>query len=307
MHSVAACETKSPEGEQSSQGYGADRNWQATLELGFERRETKTILKTMRFVGPVRVQRPFYPEGELCHLYLLHPPGGLVSGDTLQVLVDSPQGTQALITTPSAGKVYRADSDLLPQTQINRLAVAGDLEWLPQENIVFDGANGILKTEIELSGAARFLGWDLVCLGRPASQLPFQSGSLQQILTVSRDGIPLLIDRFAVDGRQTKADAAMLNAHWGLGRQPVMGTLLASGFAQAPDALITELRAAFCPDNQALPSGGRVAFTFKSGLLIARYIGPKTEEAQQIFRQIWVMTRPVLFGRSALGPRIWNT
>ncbi len=55
--------------------------WQAELALTFSRCEQRTVLTARHHRGPLRVQRPFYPEGaEVCHLYLLHPPGGVVGG-----------------------------------------------------------------------------------------------------------------------------------------------------------------------------------------------------------------------------------
>ena len=60
--------------------------------------------------GPLRVQRPFYPANEQadeCHVYLLHPPGGFVGNDTLEIEGTLAAGTHVLVTTPSAGKFYR--------------------------------------------------------------------------------------------------------------------------------------------------------------------------------------------------------
>jgi len=50
--------------------------WEARIELGFERRHRRTVM-ARRHYGPLAVQKPFYPEGEICHTYLIHPPGGI--------------------------------------------------------------------------------------------------------------------------------------------------------------------------------------------------------------------------------------
>jgi hypothetical protein len=107
----------------------------------------------------LRVQRPFYPESrEVCHVYLLHPPGGLVSGDELQIDIAVGRDAWALLTTPGAGKVYGSDGQGVRQQQALRIARGGTLEWLPQEMILFDGARADLGTRVELEGDARFLG-----------------------------------------------------------------------------------------------------------------------------------------------------
>ncbi len=61
------------------------KGWQATLDLRFHQAGGKTVLASAQHVGPLTVQRPFYPEEETCHLYLLHPPGGIVGGDELTI------------------------------------------------------------------------------------------------------------------------------------------------------------------------------------------------------------------------------
>lgn len=110
--------------------------WQAQLTLGFQRQSLRTTFK------PVRPSRPVagatvYPEGEaVCHVAILHPPGGVVGGDELQINITLDAQAHALITTPAAGKFYR---DGLTACQIQQITVTADaaLEWLPQENIVY--------------------------------------------------------------------------------------------------------------------------------------------------------------------------
>src|SRR5579871_939337 len=88
--------------------------WQARLELRFEASQGRTGLTHCRHSGPLQVQRAFFPEqgaagaaaAEPCHIYVLHPPGGLVSGDGLQIDVECHPRAHALLTTPAAGKFY---------------------------------------------------------------------------------------------------------------------------------------------------------------------------------------------------------
>ena len=50
-----------------------------------------------------------------CHLYVLHPPGGVVAGDSLDVRLQLTEAAHVLITTPGAGRFYRTDAGLHPQ------------------------------------------------------------------------------------------------------------------------------------------------------------------------------------------------
>jgi len=86
------------------------------------------------------VQRALYPEADLCHVYLLHPPGGVAGGDLLNISIQVRDGGAALITTPGATKFYRSVAPRAFVRQSLKI-MNGSLEWLPQENILFPGAN----------------------------------------------------------------------------------------------------------------------------------------------------------------------
>ena len=84
------------------------QGWVAKLELNFSASQSKTFLSKREHIGPLAIQRPFYPEQGLCHLYLLHPPGGVVGGDQLSIGIKTDANSSALITTPGAKKIYRS-------------------------------------------------------------------------------------------------------------------------------------------------------------------------------------------------------
>ena len=157
----------------TAQSYGSSRNWKAELSLGYRERFGKTSLVDMAFKGPLRVQRSFYPEDHVCHTYLLHPPGGMVSGDKLNIDISISAGSHALLTTPSAGKVYGADSANVAQSQMIRGEVVdGVLEWLPQETILFDRANAQLTTRFDLDESSILGAWEMVGFWTSGGQPP---------------------------------------------------------------------------------------------------------------------------------------
>src|SRR5262245_10241542 len=91
--------------------------WEASLDLKFAARGARTVLARRASVGPLVVQRPFYPEGGVAHVYLVHPPGGVVGGDQLRLSVLAEEGAHALLTTPAATKFYRSDGRVARQRQ----------------------------------------------------------------------------------------------------------------------------------------------------------------------------------------------
>jgi urease accessory protein len=276
----------------------AAAGWSAELQLDFEARAGRTVLSRRSHRGPLVVQRPFTPEGlDLPHVYLLHPPGGLVAGDSLTTEARVGQGAHALLTTPAAGKVYRSRPGAAACRQVQRLLVGpgATLEWLPTETIVFDGAEVALETLVRLQGDAVFIGWEMVCFGRPAQGERYQRGSCRQRFELWRDGRPLCLER-----TRLRAGDEMASAPWGLAGQVVAGTLLAS---PPPGLPLDPLRA----DCDELPGEDRAAVTELDGVLVARYRGASTERCRALFSRLWSALRPALLGRPAIRPRIWST
>jgi urease accessory protein len=270
----------------------AGKSWQAKLELTFRQAGNRTILAERRHVGPLVVQRPFYPEGSICHVYLVHPPGGIVGGDRVELQAGVEAGAHALLTTPAATRFYRAGPH--PQaTLAQHLAVRdGAMEWLPQETIVFEGARAHSTTRVELTGEARFLGWEIACLGRPANDETFRAGELRQDFLLYRDGQPLLLDRMRLSG-----DSPALDAPWGLAGNQAMGTLLMYPARGVDLAALRELTSA----------DARHAISIVDEVLVCRALAAQSEALKMLFTAMWLKLRESLMGRAAVAPRIWAT
>ncbi|MET0344009.1 MAG: urease accessory protein UreD [Polyangiales bacterium] len=288
------------------EGHGRDESssfstWEASLSLAFTRGAQGTRLARAEHFGPLRVQRAFHPEGAdgSCHVYVLHPPGGIVGGDTLALTVDVADGAGALLTMPGANKLYRARPGTVARLD-QRFSVAGRglCEWLPQETIVFDGAHATSRTEVALSADARFAGWEIVCLGRPAAGERFTRGALRTELSVRRADRLIYLER----ARYLGGDA-MLDAPWGLSGQPVLGTFVVAS-PELSDTWVGALREALGADDA---EGCRFAVTAVSGVLVVRVLGASTRAARRLFERAFAVLRPLYAGRPAVPPRIWST
>ncbi|MGH8584542.1 MAG: urease accessory protein UreD [Gammaproteobacteria bacterium] len=267
--------------------------WEARIELGFERRHGRTVM-ARRHYGPLAVQKPFYPEGEVCHTYLLHPPGGIVGGDRLTIEATVGGGSRALLTTPAAAKIYRSARDPSVQQYHLRIAAGGALEWLPQETILFAHCRTLTATRVEVERGAAFIGWEILCVGRPASDERFDAGSCRQRIEVWREGTPLLIERAHLEG-----GSSLLSACWGLMGRTVLGTLVA---VPANPTLLEAVRAAVLPAPEDLFSA-----TLLGEVLLCRCLAEHGETARRCFTSVWSAVRPHLLGRPACYPRIWST
>jgi urease accessory protein len=285
------------------------RGWRARLALGFEARDARTRLTHRTHVGPLLVQRAFYPEGpvagaapgvaEPCHVYIIHPPGGIASGDDLRLDVDVRAGAHALLTTPAAAKFYRRGSAGLARVEQVLRVESGVLEWLPQESIFYPDAAAELLTIVRLPDApapASFMGWEMACLGLPASAQDLNQGSLRLRLELWRGRAPLLLERLNIS-------QPALAARWGLSGHVAFGTALAWPAGKAELDLALEVIARESGDCAEL----LLACTLIDGVLICRATARRTDRLKQAFVNWWQALRPALLAREAVIPRIWST
>lgn len=277
-------------------------HWQARLNLVLSASARGTVLRHSAHQGPLYVQKPFYPEGrELAHLYLLHPPGGMVSGDDLRISITTEPQAQALITTPGAGRVYRARPDRSLQTQEIRLQVHAHstLEWLPLETIIYPDACTQLSTRIELAAGASVIAWEVTCFGLRAQAEAFTSGNSTQQIDILCEGRLKLRERLMIN----PAENDLLASSAGLNGCSVNGLMVAGPFRdeEAIQQLIEQLRAC-CQRAEALAS-----VTLNGEFLQVRYLGQCSEAARTLFIDCWQHIRPQLIGRADCAPRIWAT
>ncbi|MGY4661767.1 urease accessory protein [Pseudomonas chlororaphis] len=267
-------------------------SWHAELELGYARFGDSTRPVQRRHKGPLRVQKHLYAEGpEVCQHIIVHPPGGIAGGDRLQIRASVDRNAWAQLTSPGAAKWYRANGPAYQTLELN-VAAGATLEWLPQETIVFSAAQAELSTRIELHGDARLFYWDVVALGRPASDERFDLGHFQSHLDIRRDGQLLWHERQRIGGGD-----GLLDSPIGLDGQPVFATLLATG----------EIDSQLLERCRSLPHAVRGDLTQLPGLLVARCLASEALLARAWLIDLWRLLRPALLGREALPPRIWNT
>jgi urease accessory protein len=267
------------------------QSWQASLNLHFAATINKTLLVKRDHIGPLAVQRPFYPEGGLCHVYVLHPPGGIVAGDCLSINVMAAANSHALITTPAAGKFYRSGDGLQATQQVSlNLSANAALEWLPQETIIYEGAQLKSSVKVNLAVDARFIGWEILSLGRPACAENFDCGLADLSWQIFCEDRPLLLERLYLD-------AKAFSARWGLQGYSAFGTLFATPTSAESFAAVQDL----IGDTK-----GR-GVTRIDNLLVCRALDIRSDQLRGFFEQVWAIVRPDTVQRKVCSPRIWAT
>lgn len=274
--------------------------WLASLKLGFAHKDGRSYLATKQHSGPLLVQKTLHPEGEtVCHAIVIHPPGGVAGGDSLQLEVALESQSQVLLTTPGAGKWYKANHKIARQQLSFEVGASASLEWLPQENILFNGAQVQFQAEIHLSENACFAGWDIACLGRQAQGERWCEGHYRQGLKIYRN--QRLIWQ---ENANFSPQSILLQSKVGLGGRPVIGTFLIAA-SQLSSALLQTCRDVQ-PDHR-LDVGAKWGITVLPEMVVARYVGDSSQCAKAYFERLWCLLRPWYLGKAAVRPRIWNT
>ncbi|MEQ8753102.1 MAG: urease accessory protein UreD [Coleofasciculus sp. G1-WW12-02] len=271
--------------------------WQGSLELVYANDQGKTNLVRDRVGSPLKVQRPFYPEGQrVCHTIVLHTAGGIVGGDRLSQTIHLQADAQALITTAAASKIYRSNGQRARQRIHIHVEAGACLEWLPQETIVFNGAVYQQQMTVELAPGASWLAWEITRFGRTARKERFLQGDWRSHSEIWQQGRPLWIDRQWLPGGE-----AVLDSPHGLAGQPIVGTLIWIGQPVSSE-IVDNARNLWTASQRQGEAG--VTQTQAQGLL-CRYRGSSTTEVRNWFTQVWQCLRLTYLGRNVSQPRVW--
>jgi urease accessory protein len=269
--------------------------WQASLTLGFADDAGTTRLFNKLHCGPLRVQKALYPEdNKVCQAIIVHPPGGVVGGDQLEIDIGVGDNAHAFITTPGAAKWYQANGKVSRQTVHLHVNQNAALEWLPQETIFFDTADVVLDQHVELAAGATFLGCEILCMGRRGSGEVFNTGRIRQRSSIRREGKLIWWEQGDMIGGRLDSPLA-------LNGRTVCATLIAAG-KPLPASVLNEIRADIAADGEHV-----FGVTQTKGVLVARHLGDDSETARRLMLAVWRRLRPYLLVRAAVTPRIWQT
>lgn len=278
--------------------------WHAHLQLDYRRDGLRTTALD-RHHGPLRVLQRLYPEGDaICHHVLVHPPGGIVGGDTLDLNARMEAGSHAVITTPGATRFYRSEgAPALQQVQAT-LAPGARLEWLPMETIAYSGCEADNRLHFDLAPGAQMLGWDVLALGLPAANAGFVRGRFRQAITLPG----VWQERGLIDA----SDDLLLTSPLGLAGHTVMCCLwLADGIGEThtldrprTEALLDTARDLIAASD--LPTTAGVSAPHPS-LLVLRALGQRVEPVMALLQAVRGAWRQLHWGLAPNPPRLWRT
>lgn len=273
--------------------------WHAQLALDYCVEAGRTVARHTHS-GPLRILQSLYPEGDaICHNVLVHPPGGLVGGDTLDIAVQAQGGAHGLITTPGATRFYRSDGPPARQSTRLQLDPGARLEWLPLETICYNGCNAENHLSLDLAPGAELMGWDITALGLPHANQPFVLGSLRQHIALPG----IWLERSTLDASDTR----LLNSPAGMDGFRCMATLFfVSGTPLSRERrqmALDSVRAGISQHALA-PTAG--ATSPHAQVVVVRVLAPVVEPVMDLLRTLRNTWRAQLWAKAPSSPRIWS-
>lgn len=275
-------------------------SWHAHLSIDYSLESGKTLARHQH-TGPLRILQSLYPEGDaICHNVLVHPPGGLVGGDTLEIAVHAQAGSHGLITSPGATRFYRSEGALALQTTHLKLDSASRLEWLPLEALCYSACQAENRLTMEVAPDAELIGWDVTALGLPHADQPFVQGQFHQHIEVPG----VWLER----GTLAAIDARLLDGPVGLAGQRCMASLFfVAGTPltrQRRELALDSVRDVITQHPLASTAG---ATSPNPQVVVVRVIAPVVEPAMDLLRSLRGVWRSALWGVAPSNPRIWST
>lgn len=256
------------------------------LRADFQRAGTRTEAANIFETGGLKLRCPRVAHG--CEGVIINTGGGIAGGDHAAFDFEIGADAQVTLTTQSAEKIYRAETSAANIDVALRVAAGGELEWLPQETILFNGARLNRRLDVDLDVTSRLTMLESVIYGRIAMGEMRVEGSLRDRWRIRRNRRLLFAEEMRMDGDLT-----------GVLDRPALGHGARANalFVHiAPDA-----EARLEPVRQAL-SGvacewGASAF---NGMLVLRLLSPSPEKMRSAIVRLLQDFR----GRDA--PRVWQ-
>lgn len=276
------------------------QGWKGSLHLDYRLSESGQTTLRHHHTGPMRVFKSLYPQGpQICQTVLIHPPGGLVGGDVLNITAELKPGAHALISTPGATRFYASDQHMAAQQVQFRLHAGSRLEWCPLETLAYPGCKAHNHLSVQLDPGAEMIGWDVTSLGLPASDKAFDQGIYTQTIEIE----PIWLEQARIDAH----DRLLMNGKLGLNGYRALGTCWFASGSDMPTTRIEQLTDA-C--RTALPQSSSNLLLGVTApnpqVVVVRALSHQTEPILQAFQAIWRQLRPCAWGLEAEPPRIWQ-
>ena len=225
--------------------------------------------------------------GALC-VMLLIPTGGLLGGDCLTTDIDLANGAHAVLTTPSATKVYRTNSGPATHRTTVQLAEDAVLEYLPDHVIPHPGSGLSQSLSVNMAEGSRAIILDGFSVGRVARGEKWLFKELTTELLANRSGQPVCRDRIRI-----QPEYWVPSGLGGLeGAFYTATMLLCADKSLAWNETANTFTSWFAEDRNSVGAASALA----NGGCLLRYYTRSAHCLDQLTRTLWAMARLALLG-----------
>jgi len=273
--------------------------WRAELKLDYTRESQRSVARYLH-QGPLRILQSLYPEGDqICHNVLVHPPGGLVGGDILDIQITVAEGAHGLISTPSATRFYKSGGQAALQQVVATLDPGARLEWLPLEAIAYNDCEATNRAVFNLAPSAELITWDVTALGLPSSNMAFTQGHFQQHIEISG----VWLERGNIRGDDTR----WLNSPLGLAGDKCIASLVFASGSNIEAHRATQALEAARDVIETHPLRLQAGITCAHPqVIVLRVMSPLVEPTMDLLKKVWAVWRHTLWNLPSTPPRIWS-
>ena len=150
-------------------------------------------LKTLHQSGSAKAMLPKV-HSAAPEVVFLNTAGGLTGGDRMHYALTLAAQAKATGTTQTAERAYASAGGHAALDVALTVGAGAQLDWLPQETILFENAHLRRETRIDMAADARVLMCEAVVLGRVAMGEVLHNARLFDRRVVTRGGQPALIE-----------------------------------------------------------------------------------------------------------------
>lgn len=270
------------------------------LELGVEVSGGKSVATRQYHTRAMKIIRPHYLDDSGQVYYIMaNPGGGYVGGDAYRIEASVGEGASLLLTDQAATKVYRTPGGFVVQNIEFNVAAGGVLEYIPDQLILYRGADFRQHVTAKVSSEGSLFFSDIITPGwsPDGSQFLYEQARLR--------------NEVLIDDELALVDAVRINPlrdDFGEDHDFFMGgrTHMATAICFDPgvtDELIGRVRAVVadhCNHEQAMT--GAVTPCDRPGFLV-RALGNRTEELLALIIAVADEVRGSLRGQGNINLR----
>ncbi|MGQ4273218.1 urease accessory protein UreD [Terrihabitans sp. B22-R8] len=177
------------------------RRQRAEGRIVFEAGRFGSATRTMHLAesGPLRLRFP-NAHGPRLEAVMMNTGGGIACGDRMNVQIAAKTGSEIVITSPAAERIYRSDGDVSEIHVRLNLERGARLSWLPQETILYDHARARRSFEAEIAADSRLAMFEAIMFGRSARGERMTDGLLHDRWRIRREDRLVFAEDFHLQG-----------------------------------------------------------------------------------------------------------